>query len=110
RDWSSDVCSSDLPFPDRVAGSDLVPRIATACAAEGRSVFLFGAGPGEAQAAAQRLQEENPGLRVVGAHSPPMYFERDPAALAEAIRVVREASPDVLFVALGAPRQERFIQ
>src|SRR5690606_17921524 len=50
------------PFPERVAGSELVPRIAAACARAGRSVFLFGAAPGVADAAARRLQADNPGL------------------------------------------------
>src|SRR5690606_40262103 len=52
----------------------------------------------------------NPGLRVAGTLSPPMGFDRDPLLLEEAVEAVRRASPDVLFVALGAPRQERFIQ
>jgi len=99
-----------FPFPERVAGSELVPRISSACAAENRSVFLFGAAPGVAEAAANRLVQDDPGLRIAGTYSPPMHFERDPHALDEAIRRVREAAPDVLFVALGAPRQERFIQ
>jgi len=98
------------PFPERVAGSELVPRIAAACARAGRSVFLFGAAPGVADAAARRLQADNPGLRVAGTLSPPMGFDRDPLLLEEAVEAVRRASPDVLFVALGAPRQERFIQ
>lgn len=97
-------------FPERVAGSELVPRIASACAEAGRSVFLFGAAPGIAEAAARRLEAENPGLRVAGTYAPPLHFEQDPAALEAALGAVREAAPDVLFVALGAPRQERFIQ
>lgn len=98
------------PFPERVAGSELVPRIGEACAEEGRSVFLFGAAPGVADAAAGRLREASPTLRIAGAFSPPMGFEEDPALLQQALSRVRDAAPDVLFVAMGAPRQERFIQ
>lgn len=99
-----------FPFPERVAGSELVPLVSAACAREGKSVFLFGAAPGIAAAAARRLQDDHPELRVAGTLSPPLHFERDPRALEEAVAAVREAAPDVLFVALGAPRQERFIQ
>jgi len=98
------------PLPERVAGSDLVPRISAACARRGLSVFLFGAAPGVAEAAAARLQADNPGLRVAGTFSPPLGFEGDPAALEAALAQVRAARPHVLFVALSAPRQERFIR
>lgn len=97
------------PFPERVAGSELVPRLGPACARAGRSVFLFGAAPGVADAAAERLLRASPTLRVAGTYAPPMGFEGDPALLAEAIDAVRAAKPDVLFVAMGAPRQERFV-
>lgn len=97
------------PVPERVAGSELVPKLGGACAAAGRSVFLFGAAPGVADAAAERLLRANPTLRVAGTYAPPMGFEQDPAQLAAAIEAVRRTRPDVVFVAMGAPRQERFI-
>jgi len=96
-------------FPERVAGSELVPRISAACAAAGRRVFLLGAAPGVAQAAADELRRRFPNLEVAGVLSPPMRFEMDPATLEETLATVRAASPDVLFVAMGAPRQERFV-
>ncbi|WP_373048215.1 WecB/TagA/CpsF family glycosyltransferase [Vulgatibacter sp.] len=106
--WLGRLLGAD--FPERVAGSDLVPRIAAACAARGHSVFLFGAAEGVAEAAAARLREAHPALRVAGVLSPPLGFERDPQALEAALAAVRAAAPDVLFVALSAPRQERFVQ
>lgn len=98
-----------VPLPERVAGSDLVPRLCSRCATEGRSVFFLGAGPGVAARAAERLAAASPGLRIAGVLSPPVGFDRDPETLAEVIAAVRTAAPDVVFVALGAPKQEKLI-
>ncbi len=96
-------------LPERVAGSDLAPRLAALAAARGFSLFLLGAAPGVAERAAERLARESPGLRVAGTLAPPLGFERDPASREAVVRAVRAASPDVVLVALGAPRQERWI-
>lgn len=96
-------------LPERVTGADLVPVLSAACAANGFSVFFLGAAEGVAAEAAASLRRKHPGLRVAGTLSPPRNFEKDPATLAATIEAVRAADPDVLFVALGAPRQERFI-
>jgi N-acetylglucosaminyldiphosphoundecaprenol N-acetyl-beta-D-mannosaminyltransferase len=98
-----------VPVPERVAGSELVPLLCVRCAREGRSVYFLGAAPGVAARAAERLSRRAPGLRVAGVVSPPLGFDRDPAALDRVIAGVREAAPDVVFVALGAPKQERLI-
>jgi N-acetylglucosaminyldiphosphoundecaprenol N-acetyl-beta-D-mannosaminyltransferase len=50
-----------------------------------------------------------PGLRIAGVLSPPFGFDRDPAQVEAVVSEVRALRPDVLFVALGAPRQERFV-
>jgi N-acetylglucosaminyldiphosphoundecaprenol N-acetyl-beta-D-mannosaminyltransferase len=98
-----------VPLPERVAGSELVPRLCARCAREGRSVYFLGAAPGVAARAAERLVRMAPGLRVAGIVSPPLGFDRDGAALAAVVDGVRAAAPDVVFVALGAPKQERLI-
>lgn len=105
--WLGRKLGGDLP--ERVAGSELVPRLGDACAAAGRSVFLLGAAPGVGDEAARVLQGRHPSLRIAGVLSPPMHFETDAALLDDVLSRVRAAKPDVLFVAMGAPRQERFI-
>ncbi|BDG07158.1 WecB/TagA/CpsF family glycosyltransferase [Anaeromyxobacter paludicola] len=95
-------------LPERVAGSDLVPLLAGRAAAEGFSLFFLGGAPGVAEAAVARLRGEHPRLRVAGTLSPPPGFDADPAALEAAVAAVAAARPDVVLVALGAPRQERF--
>jgi N-acetylglucosaminyldiphosphoundecaprenol N-acetyl-beta-D-mannosaminyltransferase len=61
-----------------------------------------------ARRAARRLAEACPGLRVDG-HSPAYGFDRDPGSLAEICRRVVEAKPDLVYVGLGFPKQERLI-
>jgi N-acetylglucosaminyldiphosphoundecaprenol N-acetyl-beta-D-mannosaminyltransferase len=96
------------PLPERVAGIDLVDDCCRLAAQRGIPVFLLGAGPGIAPAAARALVERHPGLRIAGTLTPP-YAPATPEADAELARQIRGAGPSVLFVAFGAPRQDRFI-
>ncbi len=96
-------------LPERVAGSDLVPLLAAQAARDGHGLFLLGAEPGVADRAAERLVQKSPGLRVVGTSSPPFGFERDPDERERLVEQVRAARPDLVVVALGAPKQERWI-
>lgn len=94
---------------ERVTGSDLTPMLARACAQEDFGVFLFGAGPGVPQKAASVLCAQNPGLRIVGCYSPPMAPLSE-MRHEEILRQLDEAQPHLLLVALGAPKQEKFIR
>ena len=89
-------------FP-RVPGVELAQEVCALAAAEKRRVFLLGAAPGVAAAAAEVLRKRYPGLQVVGVVD---GFFRDDSV---AIEAIRQARPDVLFVALGFPRQELWI-
>lgn len=92
----------------RVTGSDLSPMLATVCARKGLGVFLLGGAPGVAEKAAEVLVARNPGLRIAGTYSPPLAslleMEHEPI-----LRRLRESKPDLLLVAFGAPKQEKFI-
>ena len=93
------------PIAERVTGSDGVPLIARRAAEEGWRLYLLGAAPGVAQRAAAILQERYPGLTIVGAEP------GDPAPAADAhIRArINAAHPDIVLVAYGAPKQERWM-
>jgi len=93
------------PQYERVAGSDLVPRLAALCARRGWRPFLLGARPGVAAEAARRLAAAVPGLAVAGTYAGSPRPEDD----GEALRRISEARPDVLLVAYGAPLQELWI-
>jgi N-acetylglucosaminyldiphosphoundecaprenol N-acetyl-beta-D-mannosaminyltransferase len=98
--WASRLAGT--PLPARVAGSDLIWSLSAGLARDGRSVYLLGGCPdsGGARRAADRLA-----ARVAGAWSPPFGFDVEHGDLSEVI----EAKPDLVFVGIGFPRQERLI-
>jgi len=106
--WSSRWLGT--PLREKISGSDLVYSLTAHAAAQGHSIYFFGAAPGVADEAARRLKERYPKLRIAGAYSPPLGFENDSAATDEAIRRVQAANPDICYVALGCPKQEYWMQ
>lgn len=102
--WASRLAGT--PLPQRVAGSSLISSLSAAAAREGLSVFLLGGDPGAAEGAAAVLRGRHPDLRCAGTLCPPFGFEHDAAMMAEIRRVLAEARPDIVYVALGAPKQE----
>ncbi|MHB9024646.1 MAG: WecB/TagA/CpsF family glycosyltransferase [Armatimonadota bacterium] len=93
-------------LPERVSGVDLVERISALAAEKGYRVYLFGAAEGVATAAADALTTRYPGLQVAGTRNGYFIPEDESRIVAE----IAEARPDVLFVALGIPKQEQFIR
>lgn len=83
-------------------GTDFVPRLLLEAAARGLSVFLFGAAPGVAAAAAARLARDIPGLRVAG-HRDGFAGAADSDA---AIAAINASGADILLVAMGVPAQD----
>ncbi|MFQ6133124.1 MAG: WecB/TagA/CpsF family glycosyltransferase [Armatimonadota bacterium] len=96
----------DLPIDERVSGCDMVVRVCEMASEKGYSVYLLGGRPGVAQEAAEELRRRSPGLEVVGTEHG--YFE--PEEEGDIIAHIRRQRPDVLFVALGIPRQEKWIR
>lgn len=105
--WAAKV--QDTPLPARVAGSDLIWTLSESAARRGKSVFLLGGSPGTADAAARVLSQKYANLRVVGTYCPPIGFDRDEQEVTNVARTVAGAKPDIVFVALGSPKQERLI-
>jgi len=97
------------PLKEKVAGSDLLPLLCERSAKEGFKVFLFGGREGVPERASEILRGEYENLQVVGTYSPPMNFEDDAEEVRKAVETIKAAKPDILFVALGAPRQEKWI-
>jgi N-acetylglucosaminyldiphosphoundecaprenol N-acetyl-beta-D-mannosaminyltransferase len=97
------------PLPERVAGSTLLITLTAAATDADASIFLLGGNPGTAEVAAIKLAELSPGLRLAGTLCPPFGFETDPEWLARIEWALREASPDIVYVGLGFPKQERLI-
>jgi N-acetylglucosaminyldiphosphoundecaprenol N-acetyl-beta-D-mannosaminyltransferase len=98
------------PLPERVAGSSMIDTLSAKAGEAGRSIFLLGGAPGTAETAARILQQRYAGLHVAGMHCPPPGFEQDPSEWQAITDKLQQARPDIVFVALGSPKQERLIE
>ncbi len=104
--WASRA--QGTPLPERVAGSSLICTLSAAAADQGCSVFLLGGEAGTAEQAAEVLGSRYPGLRIAGTCCPwigqsPTRDERDIRAVSGTLT---RTQPDIVFVALGSPKQE----
>lgn len=116
--WEADLAFADgvpvvwaaallgTPVAGRVSGTDLVWRCARISAETDRPMALVGARPGVAARAAHRLMQETPGSRVSAIPTP---FPLGPAESLAIAAAIREQDAGIVLVALGAPRQERWI-
>lgn len=95
-------------LPRRVYGPDLLLAFCEESAGRGYRHFFYGGEPGVAERLAESLKTRFPGLNVVGTCSPPfrtLSADED----AEIVEMINRAAPDVLWVGLGAPKQERWM-
>lgn len=106
--WASALQGTRLP--ERVAGSDLINSLTEFAAERGRSVFFLGGEEGTAEEASKILRERHPELKVAGTYYPPMGFEKDSNALEDMKNAIVAAAPDIIYVALGSPKQEILIK
>jgi N-acetylglucosaminyldiphosphoundecaprenol N-acetyl-beta-D-mannosaminyltransferase len=102
--WASRLRGT--PLPERVAGSNLIWSLTAGAARKGASIFLLGGNPGAAETCAERICAEYPDVRIAGLMSPPHGFEEDPRAIDEIVSTLRSAAPEIVYVALGFPKQE----
>ena len=94
-----------LPRPQRVTGSDGVPLIAGRAAQQGWRIFFLGAAAGVAERAADALRADHPALQVAGTHAgSPSAAEED-----EIVALINGSRADILLVAYGAPKQDKWI-
>lgn len=94
------------PAPERVTGVDLMEELCRVGATEGWTAYFFGAAPGVAEEAARKLEAKYPGFRTVGVHHG--YLKPGEDALVE--DEIRTLRPHMLFVAMGIPKQEKWIR
>ena len=97
------------PLPERVSGSSLIFSLTAAAATSGRSIYLLGGEPGVPESAAAELSCLYPGVKVVGTAAPPIGFDRIPGKVIEIRNHLLVAAPDIVYVGLGFPKQERLI-
>lgn len=92
------------PLREKVAGIEFGEELCALLAQTGGRLYLLGGKPGIAELAGEKLQEKYPGLTVCGTADG--YFQDEKAA----VEKLNMAKPDVVFVCLGAPKQEKFIR
>jgi N-acetylglucosaminyldiphosphoundecaprenol N-acetyl-beta-D-mannosaminyltransferase len=99
------------PIRERTAGADLVPALARRAASDGWRLGLFGGAPGVAERAADVLREAAPGVEIVVVPAPMVGADGtiDAAVADEVLNDLRAVHADVIGVALGNPKQERWI-
>ncbi len=97
------------PLKGRVNGTDLFEKLCAIAAQKELKIFLLGGRPGAAEKAKETLQGRHPSIQIVGTHCPPYGFESNPAELALINSKIKAAAPHILFVGLGAPKQEYWI-
>lgn len=96
------------PIPGRLAGADFVLALMESAAASGARVFLLGGENGTAEVAARRLAERYPALQIAGYYEPPRSTDGD-FDDETILRRLGETRADILLVALGHPKQEKWI-
>jgi N-acetylglucosaminyldiphosphoundecaprenol N-acetyl-beta-D-mannosaminyltransferase len=94
------------PLPEKVSGSDLLQPVVGLAAKNGWRVYLLGAGPGVAERVKLLLETEFPGAIIVGTSSPMVDLSRPVSEQMDVIEGVKATRPDILFLALGSPKQE----
>jgi N-acetylglucosaminyldiphosphoundecaprenol N-acetyl-beta-D-mannosaminyltransferase len=119
------VESADLVLPDgmplvwlarirgrkqenRITGSDILLNFCKRAQRMGYTNFFYGGAQEVPAKLAQRLQEKLPGLQVVGTHSPPFRL-LTPDENQDVSMMIEKASPDVLWIGLQCPKQEKWI-
>jgi N-acetylglucosaminyldiphosphoundecaprenol N-acetyl-beta-D-mannosaminyltransferase len=105
--WAANALGGELD--DRVYGPDLMLRYSERCAAKGHRVFLYGGrDQGSLQQLALNLRLKYPGIKIVGGYSPPFrpLTDEEETSVADQINAAR---PDVVWVGIGVPKQEKWM-
>ena len=105
--WAAKLLKS--PLGGRVNGTDLFEQLTAMAADRGLKVFLLGGRSGAASRAEEILTQRHPNLNVVGTYSPPFGFESNLDEIHRINTLIHDSNPDILFVGLGAPKQEKWI-
>lgn len=92
-------------LPERVNAADFLPKLCQICVQKGYKIYLLGGQRGVARCAAENLQQEFPGLQIVGTHHGFFRAEQEE----EIIERINRSHAQILLVGLGVPRQEKWI-
>jgi N-acetylglucosaminyldiphosphoundecaprenol N-acetyl-beta-D-mannosaminyltransferase len=105
--WAANLLGENLT--DRVYGPELMMRFNDVCAERGRRVWLYGGrDQGSLAQLALTMRRRHPGIQIVGGYSPPFRALTDAEERSLAAQI-NEARPDVLWVGIGVPKQEKWM-
>lgn len=93
------------PVKEKLAGIEVMESIIQRCAEEGQGIYLLGAKEEVVAACSEKLKSKYPGIKIAGWHNG--YFDID--SCNDIISDIKEKKPKAIFVAMGSPRQDRFI-
>ena len=102
--WAAGILGE--PLTERVTGIDLMEEICRQAHHNGWKIYLLGGAPGIADEAAEKLRTRFPNINIVGTQHG--YFPENEED--EVLARIKAKEPDIIFVALGAPRQEFWIR
>ncbi|MCQ1531460.1 WecB/TagA/CpsF family glycosyltransferase [Lutispora saccharofermentans] len=94
-----------MPLKEKVAGCELMTKLIEIAYSEKKSIYFLGGKEGVAEEASQRLNDKYPGIKIAGFHNG--YFDEEEEK--NIIDDIIQKRPDIIFVALGAPKQEKWI-
>ncbi len=102
--WASRLLRT--PLPTKISGSDLVMPLMQRAAERGHRVYFLGGADGVADLARAKLEQALPEIKIVGTDASRIDANKDPSEPDEVMERIRRAAPDLVLVALGAPKQE----
>jgi N-acetylglucosaminyldiphosphoundecaprenol N-acetyl-beta-D-mannosaminyltransferase len=105
--WISKMLGA--PLKERVSGADLVPQLAELSSRKGYRIYLLGGKPGVAERAKAKLEKMYPGVNIVGHHAP-VLADLERMDHGDTLERIKLAKPDILMVAFGNPKQEKWIR
>ncbi|KRF38009.1 WecB/TagA/CpsF family glycosyltransferase [Paenibacillus sp. Soil787] len=105
--WASRMLRK--PLKQKVSGSDLFTKLGEAFASRQYKLFFLGSAAGIPEQAVKNLKLVFPNLNIVGCYSPSYGFEKKKEENEQIVQMLIDTQPDIVFVGVGAPKQEKWI-
>lgn len=98
------------PLVERIYGNDFIYEVCRIASDNSFSVFFWGGSSGGAEQAIKNIKQKCPNLKVAGFYAPPYGFETNAGEMHKINSMLQNSNADILFVGLGSPKQDIFIE
>ena len=105
--WISKMYGNQIK--EKISGSDLIPKLCNVASKKGISIFIIGGAEGVAKKAKENLENEIPGINIVGTYSPSFGFEKKDDEKRLINSIISDANPDIVIACFGCPKQEKWV-